>query len=192
MSIKVSYNAEAIGESEDFELPYGTVTIKLTVQLVPNAMEAFKKIEALGAKVKSLKNKSIENITEEEIQATKIEEKVRELLKEAFGADVFPAAFGDQSCFSLNSDKKSLITAFADAFFPALESRIKAKTQAALINHKMQQQQPKPTVRPEVNKYLTSSTAVAGLAQPYKNNPLPDVSHLTPEQKQALLAQLIT
>lgn len=191
MSIKVSYNAEAIGESEEFELPYGTVTIKLTVQLVSNVIKAFEKIKTLRAKVESMKNKPIEDITDSEIQTLEIEENVRKLLEEAFGVDVFPAAFGGQSCFSQNSDKKSLIMAFADAFFPVLESHIKAKTQAAIVNQKMQQKQPKPTVRPEVNNYLASSTAVAGLAQPY-SSPLPDVSHLTPEQRQALLAQLIT
>ena len=49
-----------------------------------------------------------------------------------------------------------------------------------------------PELRPEVSKYIEAPviSPVAGLAEPYKPM-LPDVSRLTPEEKRALLAQLI-
>lgn len=184
MSTKVLYNVESVGESETFELPYGSVTIKITAELVPNAIKAFKKIEGIDAKVKSIKDKSLEEITAEEMQDVDIEGNMRDLLNEAFGTDICSAAFGEHSMLSLNTGNQPLFIAFADAFFPALEEKIKE------LGAKMQQK--KPAVRPEVNKYLTPNTAIAGLAQPYNNSPLPDVSNLTAEQKKALIAQLIT
>ena len=91
---------------------------------------------------------------------------------------------GDNSLFSENSDGKRLITAFADAFFPVLESRL-----SKLAANK-QAKQAKPTVRPEVvGKYL--STPIAGLTQPYGSG-IPDVSGLTSEQKKALALQLLS
>lgn len=184
MSIKISYNTTTVDKAETFELPYGTVTIKLTAQLLANIVNAFKNLENIEKKFKALKDKEPDEITDDDIAVLNIEENTRNCLNAAFGTDICTPAFGDNSLFSKNSDGKRLVTAFADAFFPVLESRL-----SKLAANK-QAKQAKPTVRPEVvGKYL--STPIAGLTQPYGSG-IPDISGLTPEQKKALALQLLS
>lgn len=108
---------------------------------------------------------------------------VRQIINDAFGADVCTAALGEANVMTLTTGGKLLLFEFVDAFLPVL----KTDMEAAAMTAKLKQ----PEVRPEVQRYIEPVTVkpVAGLAQPFSG--LPDVSGLTPEQKRQLIAQLI-
>ena len=108
----------------------------------------------------------------------------RAIINQAFDTDVCTPAFGDANVTSLTSSGEFLFVAFMDALMPQLESDIKAKIMTKKINA--------PKARPEVQKYLDAPTAkpTAALAEPYGDTP--DIGKLTAEQKNALLAQLLS
>lgn len=110
---------------------------------------------------------------------------VRQLIDKAFDSDICANDFGNANLCAVVGSGKLLFESFFEAFLPIL----KADVRAAAMNRKMKQ----PKLRPEVQRYIDSPAIapVAGLAKPY-NPPLPDVSELTPEEKRALIAQLIT
>lgn len=110
---------------------------------------------------------------------------VRKLIDKAFDSDVCANAFGNANICTVVSSGKLLFEAFFEAFMPIL----KADISAAVMTKKVNQ----PEIRPEVQRYIEPPkiAPVAGLAEPYKNDFL-DISQLTPEDKRALIAQLIT
>lgn len=111
---------------------------------------------------------------------------VREIIDKTFDTDFCEKAFGNANiCTVVNDDGKRLFESFFETFIPILKSDISA----AVMNKKVRQ----PELRPEVQKYIadTETAPIAGLAEPYKPA-LPDVSKLTPDEKRALIAQLIT
>lgn len=110
---------------------------------------------------------------------------VREIIDKAFDSDVCANAFGSANICTVVNDGKLLFESFFEAFMPILKSDLNA----AVMNKKVRQ----PELRPEVQKYIadTKTTPVAGLAEPYKPV-FRDFSQLTPDEKRALIDQLIT
>ena len=143
----------------------------------PNLLKRIKAaIEKTDVLLEKYKNADVESMTE-------FDKEFREIINTAFDSDVCTPAFGDSNVTTLTSSGDFLFTAFFDALMPQLEADIKAKVMTKKIN---------ADVRPEVKKYLDAPTVkpVAALAQPYST--APDISSLTPEQKKALLAQLLS
>lgn len=142
-----------------------------------------KRIESAMTEIESLKDEYSGKPNEDTMIA--FDSSVRKIIDKAFDSDVCANAFGSANICTVVSDGKLLFEAFFEAFIPLLESDINA----ALMNKKIHQ----PEMRPEVQKYIDAPTVkpVVGLAEPYKPA-LPDVSRLTPDEKRALIAQLIT
>lgn len=142
-----------------------------------------KRIEAAMSEIESLKEKYSGKLDEKTM--IEFDSSVRQLINKAFDADICTNAFGNANICTVVSSGKLMFEAFFEAFVPIL----KADINAVVMNRKMKQ----PELRPEVQKYIDAPAIapVAGLAKPY-DPPLPDVSRLTPEEKRALIAQLIT
>lgn len=111
------------------------------------------------------------------LQLAEFDSNVRTIINDAFGSDICTPAFGTASLMTPLPDGKLLLFSFFDAFLPVL----KADMEAMKLTMKIKQ----PEVRPEVQKYLEPVT-VAPMAKPV----LPDISGLTPEQRE-LLKQML-
>jgi hypothetical protein len=111
------------------------------------------------------------------LQLAELDKDIRTILNDAFGSDICTPAFGTASLITPLSDGKLLLFSFFDAFLPVL----KADMEAMKLTMKIKQ----PEVRPEVQKYLEPVT-VASMMNPV----LPDISRLTPEQREFLKQQL--
>lgn len=146
-------------------------------------LNLLKRCETAMSEIESLKEKS--KGRSDENTMVEFDKNVRRIIDKAFDSDICANAFGDANICTVVKDGKLLFEAFFEAFIPMLEIDIKA----AFANKKVKQ----PELRPEVQKYIDEPkiTPVAGLAEPYKSS-LPDVSKLTPDEKRALIAQLIT
>lgn len=143
----------------------------------PNLLKRIKAaIEKTDVLLEKYKNADVESMTE-------FDKEFREIINTAFDSDVCTPAFGDSNVTTLTSSGDFLFTAFFDALLPQLEADIRAKVMTKKVNA--------PEVRPEVKKYLDTPTVkpVAAMANPYGT---PDISKLTPEQKNTLLAQLLS
>lgn len=142
-----------------------------------------KRVEAALTETESLKEKY--SGKPDENAMIEFDSNVRKIIDKAFDSDVCANAFGDANICTVVSGGKLLFESFFEAFMPILKSDVSA----ALMNRKVRQ----PELRPEVQKYIadTETAPIAGLAEPYKPA-LPDVSRLTPDEKRALIAQLIT
>lgn len=135
------------------------------------------------AEIEPLKEKFSGNPDENTM--IEIDSCIRRLIDKAFDSDVCAAAFGNSNVCTVVSGGKLLFEAFFEVFMPILEADIKAAVMTKKVNQ--------PEIRPEVQKYIDAPqiAPIAGLAEPYKPA-FPDVSGLTPEEKRALIAQLIT
>ena len=102
---------------------------------------------------------------------------VRTIINDAFGSDICTPAFGTASLMTPLPDGKLLLFSFFDAFLPVL----KADVDALKMTMKIKQ----PEVRPEVQKYIEPVTVA-----PMMNPVFPDISRLTPEQREFLKQQL--
>lgn len=142
-----------------------------------------KRVESAMTEIESLKGKY--SGRRDENTMIEFDSSVRKIIDKAFDSDVCANVFGNANICTTESDGKLLFESFFEAFIPILKSDISA----ALMNKKVRQ----PELRPEVQQYIadTETAPVAGLAEPYKPA-LPDVSRLTPDEKRALIAQLIT
>lgn len=142
-----------------------------------------KRVEAALTEVESLKEKYSGRPDKKTL--LDFDRNVRDLIDKAFDSEICAPAFGDANICAPVSGGKLLFESFFEAFMPVL----KADLSAAVMNKKVRQSE----LRPEVQKYIadTETAPVAGLAEPYKSA-LPDVSRLTPDEKRALIAQLIT
>lgn len=152
----------------------------------PNLLSRVEKtMSQVNDLIKKYKNRPVngDNMTE----LTEFDSEVKGLLNETFGTDICTPIFGGASVLTPTADGDMLIFSFFNAFLPVLKSDMEAAAMTARLR--------KPEVRPEVQKYLDPVTVkpvskpIAGLASPV--SALPDVSGLTPEQKQALIAQLL-
>ena len=142
-----------------------------------------KRVESALTEIESLKEKY--SGKPDKNAMIEFDSSVREIIDKAFDSDVCANAFGSANICTVVNGGKLLFESFFEAFIPILKSDLNA----AVMNKKVRQ----PELRPEVQKYIadTETTPVAGLAEPYKPV-LPDVSKLTPDEKRALIAQLIT
>lgn len=141
------------------------------------------RLKSAMAEIEPLKEKFSSNPDENTM--IEVDSCIRQLIDKAFDSDVCAAVFGNSNVCTVVSGGKLLFEAFFEAFMPLLEADIKATVMTKKVN--------KPEIRPEVQKYIDAPkiTPIAGLAEPYKNDFL-DISQLTPEDKRALIAQLIT
>lgn len=146
------------------------------INLIKRVESALTEIEQLKEKYRGRQDKNT---------LLDFDRNVRDLIDKAFDSEICAPAFGDANICAPVSGGKLLFESFFEAFMPML----KADLSAAVMNKKMNT----PELRSEVSKYIEDPviSPVAGLAEPYKPM-LPDVSRLTPEEKRALLAQLIT
>lgn len=110
-------------------------------------------------------------------QLAEFDSNVRTILNDAFGSDICTPAFGTASLLTPLPDGDLLLFSFFNAFLPVL----KADIEATKMTMKIKQ----PEVRPEVQKYLEPVTVA-----PMMNPVLPDISRLTPEQREFLKQQL--
>lgn len=142
-----------------------------------------KRVEAAMTEIESLKDKFSGKLNENTM--IEFDSSVRHIIDKAFDSDVCENAFGSASICTVVSGGKLLFESFFEAFMPLLKSDLNA----AVMNKKVRQ----PELRPEVQKYIDTPKIdpIAGLKEPYKPD-FPDVSKLTPEEKRALIAQLIT
>lgn len=142
-----------------------------------------KRLESSMDEIEALKEKFSGKLDENTM--IEFDSNVRQLIDKAFDSDVCTNAFGNANICTVVSSGKFLFEAFFEAFMPIL----KADLNAVVMNEKINQ----PEIRPEVQKYIDPPkiTPIVGLSEPYKRDFL-DVSQLTPEDKRALIAQLIT
>ena len=142
-----------------------------------------KRVESAMTEIESLKDKYSGKLSENTM--IEFDSSVRKIIDKAFDSDVCANAFGSANICTVVNGGKLLFESFFEAFIPLLKSDLNA----AVMNKKVRQ----PDLRPEVQKYIDEPkiTPVAGLAEPYKSS-LPDVGKLTPDEKRALIAQLIT
>lgn len=142
-----------------------------------------KRVESAMTEIESLKNKYNGKLSENTM--IEFDSSVRKIIDKAFDSDICANAFGSANICTVVNGGKLLFESFFEAFIPLLKSDLNA----AVMNKKVRQ----PELRPEVQKYIadTETAPIAGLAEPYKPS-LPDVSRLTPDEKRALIAQLIT
>lgn len=111
------------------------------------------------------------------LQLAELDKDIRTILNDAFGSDICTPAFGTASLLTPLPDGKLLLFSFFDAFLPVL----KADMEALKMTMKIKQ----PEIRPEVQKYIEPVTVA-----PMMNPVLPDISRLTPEQREFLKQQL--
>lgn len=135
------------------------------------------RIDALTQKYSGIKKPAPEQLAE-------MDSSIRSIINYAFGTDICTPAFGEVNVMS-PVEGVPLFRKFFEAFLPVLKADVNAM--------KLE----KPEVRPEVNKYLekpqiSSTQPLVALAQPYSQDTGLDISSLTREQKNALLAQLIS
>lgn len=100
------------------------------------------------------------------------DQKIREALNYAFGSDICTPAFGAANCLSPVSNGKTLFEAFTDAFLPVIKRDIESAMNASRIH--LEQKTDKYVIKPRISE-----------AHPT----VPDISSLTPEQKDALLME---
>lgn len=137
------------------------------VRVCVTDMNLGKRIAELEQQIPALeaKYRGMTDPTPEQLAA--LDADIRSLINGAFGADVCTPAFGQTNCCSpVGADGHMLFT----GFLAALTEQIRAEIEKL----------PKPAPRAEVQQYLDDIPAPA----------LPDISALTPEQRQALLAEL--
>ena len=107
-----------------------------------------------------------------------VDRAIRDHLNYIFGSDICTAAFGTANVLSPVSSGKTLIESFLDAFLPTITADIERAANAAKIS-----------LEAKTDKYIKPVLAkppVVGMtAKPV------DISKLTDEQKNALLAELI-
>lgn len=174
-------------KSINFDEGYKTYAVNgdksRVVKIKTGDFNLLKRVEAAMTEIESLKEKY--SGKPDENTMIEFDSSVRQLIDKAFDSEVCAAAFGNANICTVVSGGKLLFEAFFEAFMPLLKADIKA----AIMTKKANQ----PELRPEVQKYIDTPkiAPAAGLAEPYKTA-IPDVSQLTPEEKRALLAQLIT
>lgn len=141
----------------------------------PNLMSridtAMQKINKLMEKYKNRPNAQ---------ELPEFDKDVKELINDAFGSDICTPIFGSASVLTPLPNGEMLLFSFFNAFLPVL----KADMEALKITMKLKQPA-QPEARQEVQKYLGPVT-VAPMAKPV----LPDISGLTPEQRE-LLKQML-
>ncbi len=144
------------------------------------------RIRITDANLKSRIEKSMERTNEliskyktrpNSSQLAELDKDIRTILNDAFDSDICTPAFGTASLITPLPDGKLLLFSFFDAFLPVL----KADMEAMKLTMKIKQ----PEVRPEVQKYIEPVTVA-----PMMNPVLPDISRLTPEQREFLKQQL--
>lgn len=174
-------------KSINFDEGYKTYAINgdesRTIKIRIGDLNLKNRLESALTEIEALKDKYIGKADENTI--SEIDSSVRKIIDKAFDSEVCTNVFGNASVFTLRNDGKPLFEVFFESLLPVLESDINTIG----INKKVRQ----PELRPEVQKYIadTETAPIAGLAEPYKPV-LPDVSKLTPDEKRALIAQLIT
>ncbi len=142
-----------------------------------------KRVESAMTEIESLKNKYNGKLSENTM--IEFDSSVRKIIDKAFDSDICANAFGSANICTVVNGGKLLFESFFEAFIPLLKSDLNA----AVMNKKVRQ----PELRPEVQKYIadTETAPVAGFTEPYKPA-FRDFSQLTPDEKRALIAQLIT
>lgn len=145
------------------------IRIRITdANLISRIEKGMERTNELISKYKTRPNSS---------QLAEFDSNVRTIINDAFGSDICTPAFGTASLMTPLPDGKLLLFSFFDAFLPVL----KADMEAMKLTMKIKQ----PEVRPEVQKYLEPVTVA-----PMMNPVLPDISRLTPEQREFLKQQL--
>jgi len=104
----------------------------------------------------------------------KFDEEFRTIVNKAFDTDICTPVFGESNVMTVTASGEFLFTVFFNAFFPQLETDIKAKLGKVNTGK----------LRPEVKAYLNTP-----IVKPTSS--LPDVSGLSEDQKKELLAQLL-
>lgn len=137
-----------------------------------------KRMEEIDAEAKALFAQIRDDRSEQMLAVA--DTKLRAMLDHVFGEGLSERAFGAVNVLSPNEDGECLFTAFCEAFGKLLREDAETFRKERTVL--------KPTVTPAVRKYLPPGSAA--LAEP--SAAVPDVGSLTPEQKQALLRQLLT
>ncbi|MDO5125334.1 MAG: hypothetical protein Q4D35_03040 [Ruminococcus sp.] len=120
-----------------------------------------------------------DKLTAEEL--TELDRLVREKINYAFGTDICTPAFGSMNVISPVGSGELLFVEFFNAFMPVVEEDMKSMAQAQAIH-----------IEDKVSKYIQSAqTAPVAPAITVNTAPAPDISHLTQEQKDAMLIELM-
>ena len=139
------------------------------LNIVNRYQEASKKIEALAEKYKNVSKPTSEQLTEADAE-------VRAQLNYVFDSDVCTPAFGNTNCFSPVSNGMFLFEAFMEAFMPLVQQDMKATANASKIH-----------IEDKTAKY----TAHLNTAPITVSNQADLLSRLTPEQKDAMLREML-
>lgn len=139
-------------------------------------LNMLKRYEDAQVKINALtdKFKDIDKPTPE--QLVEADKEVRELLNYVFGGDVCTPAFGNTNCLSPVSNGMFLFEAFMDAFIPLIETDMKATANASKIH-----------IEDKTAKY----TAHLNTTPITVSNQADMLSRLTPEQKDAMLREIL-
>ena len=118
-------------------------------------------------------------ITTEEM--ADLDKQVREKINYVFGSDVCTPAFGSINCMSPVSNGKMLFEVFFEELMSVVESDIKAVKQAQAVH-----------IEDKTNKYISAAQSAPIAPQiSVTANPMPDISNLTQEQKDAMLIEMM-
>lgn len=140
-----------------------TIRVNLSdLNIMKRAEEAMKNASELQEKYGGIKKPTPEQLAD-------MDTEIRRQFNYAFGTDICTPAFGEMNCLSPVGEGKPLFEAFFDAFLPLIKEDISAM-------------KPKNNApRPEVQKYLPDDTKTE-----------PDIDNMTKEEKNALLAKLLS
>lgn len=135
-----------------------------------------KRIEDLSAEFDRMREKYREIGTPNAQQLFALDRDVRAMLNAAFDSDICTPAFGNANCCSPVADGKMLCEGFVDALLAQIKADIAEIRPAVAQPH------------PAVQAYLDDVQPVMQPVIPGS----PVIGQLTPEQKRALLAQLLS
>lgn len=119
------------------------------------------------------------NVTTDEL--FELDKQMRDKINYALGTDVCTPAFGEINCMTPVSNGEMLFESFFNAFKPIIEADMKAAAQVRLYILRI-----KPINIYQLHKVLPVAPQISMTA-----NPMPDISNLTQEQKDAMLIEMM-
>ena len=119
------------------------------------------------------------NVTTDEL--FELDKQMRDKINYALGTDVCTPAFGEINCMTPVSNGEMLFESFFNAFKPIIEADMKAAAQAQAVH-----------IEDKTNKYISVAQSAPVAPQiSVTANPMPDISNLTQEQKDAMLIEMM-
>lgn len=145
------------------------------INILKRLEEVQKRIEE---KTEKHKDNDKQLTTEEFLELDKI---VREEINYAFGNDICTTAFGGMNAMSPVSNGKFLFEVFLESLIPVLQEDMKAAVQAQNIH-----------LEDKMEQYVSAAKSAPAAPQiAVATNPIPDISNLTQEQKDAMLIEMM-